>query len=217
MAAWVTTTAAPTLRYYEVTQNSGQKIMVQGQAEKKFYEQTQAKYRSENAFTAVADLNDLDRLLFLELMTYRWTTWLSGGRNYHGEILTTSEETEMRRSIRETTPLISTIKNDLGLTKSQRDKDQYESVGSYIVKLKARAMEHGIHRNNQVNKALSLINELFAMIGAYDRSDTIERAKLGLDNADDILDWIRTTMRPEFDEIDAKYRATQQKTWVREL
>ena len=195
---------------------SGQEIEVQGNAERTFYTTQQAKYLAENKFTAVTDLQDLDRLVFMELLVYRATCFLGSGKNYYGEFLGPSDEADCRRVIKENAPLISNVKTDLGLTKAQRDKEQYESVGKYLVDLKARAREHGIHREAQVHKALSLINQLFSMVGAFDRSDQIEREKLGLDTADDVLDWVRDVMRPDFDAVDAAWRVNQ-RAWVRSI
>ncbi len=67
-----------------------------------------------------------------------------------------------------------------------------------------------------MHKAIALTNQLFALVGAFDRSDEIERDKMGLNTADDLLDWVRTVMRPEFDAIDAAWRLNQ-KNWVRKL
>jgi hypothetical protein len=203
-------------RGFTVKMLSGQEIIVQGTAERDFYNEQQKKYTTENTFSAVSDLQDLDRMLFMELLVYRATCWLASGKNYYKEILGPGEEADCRKVIKENSPLISTIKNDLGLTKAQREKDAFTSVGSYIVNLKARAREHGIHREKQVHKALSLINQLFSMVGAYDRSDEVERFKLGLEKPDDILDWVREVMRPEFDAIDTAWRQNQ-RAWLREL
>lgn len=196
---------------------AGLEIEVQGTGERAFYQQQQRKYLDENGFSASSDLQDLDRLMFMELLVYRATVWLSSGRNYHNELLGPGDEADLRRVIKENATLISNIKNDLGLTKAQREKEQYESVGKYLVDLRARAMEHGIHREDQLQKAIALINQLFAIVGAFDRSDEIERDKMGLNTADDVLEWVRTVMRPEFDAVDTYFRTHQQKMWVRKL
>lgn len=196
---------------------AGLEIEVQGPGERAFYQQQQKKYLDENSFTAASDLQDLDRLMFMELLVYRATVHLASGKNYYGELLGPGDEADLRRTLKENAPLISNIKNDLGLTKAQREKEQYESVGKYLVDLRARAREHGIHREEQLQKAIALINQLFALVGAFDRSDEIERDKMGLNTADDVLEWVRTVMRPEFDAIDEYFRKNAQRYWVRRL
>lgn len=196
---------------------AGQTIQVQGSGERDFYVNQQQKYMAENTFTAITDLQDLDRLLFLELLVHRATCWLASGQNYHGELLSPSEEADCRKVIKENAPLISTIKNDLTLTKSQRDKEQFESVGKYLTDLKARAREHGIKREKELGKMLALGKELFSIVGTFDRADEVERQKLGLESTDDIVDWVRTVMKPEFDRIDDYFRTHQQKFWVRQI
>jgi hypothetical protein len=193
---------------------SGQYIEVLGDAERDFYEGQRKAYMAQNLFTNTSDLLDLDRLVFLELLIYRATSWIGAGQDYEGLRLSDAGETAQRRSLKETSSLISVIKNDLGLTKSQRDKDAYSSVGTYITQLKQRAKEFGVHREKQVSTGITLCKQLFAILGAYDRSDEVERKKIGFENADEILEWIRTIMVAEFDAIDTTFIAGTQKYWT---
>lgn len=209
-----TVTAGPQLK--KVKQLNGQVLEVMGDVEAVFYRAQQKRYLEENKFTAHSDLADLDRLLFFELLVFRWTQWLSSGRDYDGYLAPSVEE-QLRRNLKETAPLISTIKNDLGLTKSQRDKEAAESVGAYLVELKRRAKEHGVRREKELTAALCLVKELFSLIGTYDRSNPLERSKIGLESPEDILDWIRTHMKPEFDQVDEHFRTHSQKFWVGKL
>ena len=199
---------------HQVITPSGQYIEVLGDAERDFYEGQRKAYMAQNLFTNTSDLMDLDRLIVLEVLIYRATSWIGRGQDYDGLPLSDSAETAQRRSLKETSTLISVIKNDLGLTKLQRDKDAYSSVGTYITQLKARAREFGIHREKQVATGITLNKQLFAIIGAYDRSDEVERKKIGFENADEILDWIRTVMIPEFDAVDAHFIEHTQKYWT---
>jgi hypothetical protein len=59
------------------------------------------------------------------------------------------------------------------------------------------------------------MNELSAIVGAYDRSDPEERRKLGFETETDVLDWIRETMIPEFVALDTYFRANKQRMWQR--
>ena len=221
MSATVTTGTSPraprNIAVHRIKTITGSLISVQGDDERDFYISQATKYLTENTFTAASDFADLDRLVFMELLTFRATCWLGSGSNYLGEFLSSTEITDCRRTIKENSTLISNIKNDLGLTKAQRDKEQYESVGKYLTELKARAREHGIKREKELTKAICLIKELFAMLGAYDRSDEAERLVLGLENPEDILEWVRTRMKPEFDAIDDYFRNHDQKFWVRKI
>lgn len=215
-ATTVSSTVANPTQLIKVKTVAGHEIEVMGRYEAKYFRDQQAKYLAENKFTAVTDLADLDRLLFLELMIFRWTGWLSSGKDYDG-ILAPSQEDQIRKNIKEVGPQISQIKQDLGLTKSQRDKEAFESVGQYLVDLKARAKEHGVRREKQLTKAICLIKELFSLVGTYDRSNELERSKIGLETEADILDWIRFHMKPEFDAIDEYFQQHQQKFWVRKV
>lgn len=200
-----------------VTTLNGMSIVVQGQAEADYYAGAQQRYLEQTTFTHTSDLTDLDRMLFAELEVYRCTCWLAAGRDYEQNLLGPGEHAACRKVIKENSALISTIKNDLGLTKSKREQEQFASVGTYITNLKARAREHGVKREKELTKALALTKELFSMVATYDRSDETERQKLGLETPDDVLDWVRSVMKPEFDAIDQHFRTHQQRTWVREL
>lgn len=198
---------------YPVTTISGQTLELQHKSEQKFYSDAQKKYLSENKFDVASDLRALDRLIFLETLMHRWTSWLASGQDYDGYISPQHEE-QVRKNIKETGPLISTIQNDLGLTKSQREKDQFESVGAYIVKLQQAAKAHGIRREKQLTRSLDLINQLFSMAGAYRRSTETEKKKLGIENAEQIVEWVDVHMRAEYDEVDEYFRENDQKFWV---
>ena len=199
---------------HQVITPSGQYIEVLGDAERDFYEGQRKAYMAQNLFTNTSDLMDLDRLIVLEVLIYRATSWIGRGQDYDGLPLSDSAETAQRRSLKETSTLISVIKNDLGLTKLQRDKDAYSSVGTYITQLKQRAREFGVHREKQVATGITLCKQLFAIVGAYDRSDEVERRKIGFENADEILEWIRTVMVTEFDAIDTAFINGTQKYWT---
>ena len=198
----------------QVVTPSGQSIEVLGDAERDFYAGQVSAYMAQNKFTNTSDLLDLDRLIFLELLVYRATSWIGRGQDYEGNPLTDRDEIAQRRSLKETSTLISVIKNDLGLTRSQRDKAAYESVGTYITLLKQRAKEFGVHREKQVSTAITLCKQLFSIVGAYDRSDEVERRKIGFEDEAEIVDWVRTVMAPEFDKIDADFINGSQRYWT---
>jgi hypothetical protein len=196
---------------------SGQTIEVLSNSERLFYEGQARRYQDENKFDNTSDLLDLDRLVFLELLVFRASSWLGRGTDYDGMVITDRAEADARKALKENSDLISRVKNDLGLTKSQRDKAQFESVGTYITQLKQRAKEFGIHREKQLAKGITLCQQLFSIVGAFDRADEVERGKIGFETEQDVLDWVRNVMRPEFDEVDRHFRANQQRYWVRDL
>jgi hypothetical protein len=196
---------------------AGSEIELLHQREVAFYEAARDRYLSDFKFGLASDLRSLDRLLLLETQMYRCQWQLSAVTDYQGVDLDASEETLLRRAIKELGTQISEAQKDLGLTKVQRDKAQEDSVGAYLVNLKVRAKEHGIKREREVSRAIELSKELFSLVGAFRRANPEERRKLGIDSADDILSWVWEYMRPEFDDIDVKYRAGQQKFWVRSL
>lgn len=202
---------------YVVDTLTGHKLDLQTAEEKTFYEEARNKYTSENVFSAASDFRALDRLLFFETQMFRWQWQLSIGLDYDFNLLETADETKLRRNIKETAPLIAQIQNDLGLTKSQRDKDKHDSVGAYLVQLQQAAKEHGIRREKQLGKAIELTKELFNLAGTYRRSNEAERKKLGYESAEDIVTWVLEYMKPEFDAVDEHFRKNQQRFWLRKI
>lgn len=197
-----------------VSTPGGSVIEVLGQMEADFYERSAKHYQDENEFTNASDVLDLDRLLFYELQVFRMGYWLARGTDYDGMDIS---PVELRRHLKETSDQLSKVKSDLGLTKAARDKAQAESVGAYLVELKQRAKEFGIHREKQLGKALELTKQLFAIVSAFDRADKVEREKLGFRDEAEVLEWIRGTMKPEFDIVDDYFRQNQQRYWVRDV
>jgi hypothetical protein len=102
----------------------------------------------------------------------------------------------------------------MGLSQKSR-ASHAASVSERWDDLKRRAKEFGYHREEQMRSALVLMNELSAIVGAYDRSDEEERKKLGFETETDVLDWVRETMIPEFVQIDTYFRSSKQRMWNR--
>lgn len=198
-----------------VTQFSGEELPLMTHAEVRWFNTNRDMYREQTKFTETTDLLDLDRLLIQELMIYRMSQWLASGSDYDGFEI---DETMLRRNMREMSEQITRLKSSMGLTKSARDEAANTGdLSSYITNLKVRARIFGVHREKQLTRALVLMNELSAIVGAFDRSDAEERTKIGFESEKDILDWVRNTMLSEFKELDAHFRANQQRYWIREM
>jgi hypothetical protein len=213
----VTTASVTDKTTYPVVSISGEEIRLQTDSEVRYYELAKDRYLSDNKFTHASDMRSLDRLIFFETMVYRWQTQLASGKDYQANFLSDKEEEQLRKNLKETAITISQVQNDLGLTKAQRDKDQHDSVGAYLQQLQLAAKEHGIRREKQLGKALELSKELFSLVGAFRRSNEVEREKLGLETPDQILDWIEEYMKPEFDAVDEHFRKNQQRFWLRKI
>lgn len=200
-------------RLRSVTLVSGETIEVQGDAEASWFQSTRDQYLKQNKFTEVTDQQDLDRLLALELMVYRWTKWLAKGVDYDDVLV---DEDALQRSLKLYSEQISKLKDQMGLTiKARDDKANKGDVPGYLAELARRAKLFGIHREKQLDKALTLFNELVSVVTTYDRSDAEERQKIGFENDNDVLDWIRKVAIPEFQEIDLHFRQNVQKLWTR--
>jgi hypothetical protein len=200
------------LQLYQVTSPSGSTINLQNEAEAIYYEQQCSRYTSDNRFTNVSDIEDLSRLLTLEVMVHRWSNWLTQGFDYlAGRV----NETELKTNIKEYSVEIRLVKASLGIDRAQREKDKGETVGDYVANLLERAKEFGVSRDEQYAKSVTYLWELISMIKTHDRCDEQERRELDLSDAT-IVDWVRKTVVPEWDGLNAAFRANQ-KIWINEL
>lgn len=171
-------------------------------------------YLSENHFVKITDLQDVDRMLMLELMTYRWGNWLSRQKDWWGD---TIDPNEIQKSLNAYSTELRQLKKQLGLDKATRDKEKGDdSVSAYIQNLLVRAREFGVMRENQLSKALELFKQLESLVTLYQNSDEIERREMHV-TLEDVLDWMTTIAFPEFEAIDAYFREHQQRMWIRKM
>lgn len=197
---------------YPVTTPSGGTVNLMTQEEADWYMQRRDEYVSQNMFTNQSDLNDLDRVIFMECIINRLSTWITQGFDY---FMTRVDEKQVHQQIAEYSKELRQVKKALGIDKVTRDQSKSESVGDYINQLLQRAKEFGIHRNQQYEHAVTLIYRLKTLVLTYERCDEEEREDLGL-SQESIMEWIKENLIDEWSEIDQAFR-DEQKMWVRDL
>lgn len=196
---------------YPVTSPSGSDLNLQTQEEADWYEARRDRYQIDNSFPNISDLQDLDRLLTLEVLSYRWSLWMSQGFDY---LYSRVDESQLKNNIREYSVETRLVKAALGIDKATRDKDKGVSLADYTEKLLERAKEFGYHRNEQYSIAVTKIYELRSMVMTYDRCDEEERRILDL-SLQGIYDWIRDHLVKDWDATSDAFRKSQA-MWIRE-
>lgn len=191
---------------------SGATYYVLAEEERAYYEDVAARYMSDNQFVNISDVQDLDRVLMMELMVYRWSSWLSREEDYDGVAV---DPEALNRAVKDYSTEIRQLKKALGIDKAQREKDKGESVADYIENLKVRAKKFGVMRNKQAAKSIELFKDLESLITFYDNCTEQERKENHV-QADDIFEWLREHAIPEFNAIDEEFRKTEQQYWIRE-
>lgn len=191
---------------------SGAEFHVLTVEEAKWYDDSMNLYTDQFKFENIADLQDLDRLLALELLSYRYVAWLIRESDYDGNQF---DDKAVREHKDKVDKEIRGIKAHMGIGRKSRVESEQQSVADYLTNLLARAREFGVHRDDQNAKAIDLMADLKKMVGLYKRADEEERKHLGVD-LPQIFQWIDETMIPEFDAIDAHFRVNQ-KAWIRDL
>jgi hypothetical protein len=197
---------------YTVSTPSGSDLHLQTQEEADWYESRRDRYLTDNIFTNVSDLQDLDRLLMLEVLSYRWGLWMAQGFDY---VYARVDEGQLKNNIKEYSVEIRLLKQSLGIDKSTRDKDKGESLSDYTTNLLRRAKEFGYHRNEQYELAVTKFYELRTMVTTFDRCDDEERSLLDLSH-DSIFEWIRENVIKPWDEMSDAFRKSQS-MWIRSM
>lgn len=197
---------------YTVSTPSGSDLHLQTPEEASWYDSRKSRYQTDNIFTNISDLQDLDRLLMLEVLSYRWGLWMAQGFDY---VYSRVDEGQLKNNIKEYSVEIRLLKSSLGIDKSTREKDKGESLADYTAELLHRAKEFGYHRNAQYEQAVTKMYELRSMVMTYDRCDDEERALLDL-SMETIFEWVRDKVIKDWDEMDMAFRKNQS-MWVRRM
>jgi hypothetical protein len=191
---------------------SGADIFLLTEEEKTYYDDVSKRYQADNKFTNISDLQELDRIMTLEVMCYRWSRWLLEDKDYWG---TPCDVVGIQRNIESYSKEIRALKRDLGIDKNTRDKEHGDSPAEYIANLRLRAKEFGVMRNEQAVAAITKLKEIQSKVTLYQNYDELERNEFHW-HAEDVIKWIDEEC-DKFDQIDANFRATSQKLWVRTL
>lgn len=182
-------------------------------SEYQWFETRRDKYMKDNSFTNISDLQDLDRVLMTELLVWRWSIWLSQKLDYWGEAI---DENTLQKAVKDHSAELRQLKKSMGLDKESRDKKRGEgSVHHYLEQLRERASHFGYMRNDQSAKLQELGQQLIALVTLHENCTDQERIEQHVTQGE-LYTWIRDVFIKEFEEIDEKFRQTNQKYWIRQ-
>jgi hypothetical protein len=194
-----------------VTLPSGSEYFVLTDAEQVYIEDKISRYLTDNHFTNVVDLTDLDKLIVNELLIHRWGLWLAKGRDYYDDEIPLKQIAELMNQYQTQCRM---LKSAMNLDKVSRDRAHGDdSIPAYWDSLKERAAEFDVMRNAQFNQVLESFQRVKAMITFFDNCDDQERLEQHCGLAD-VLEVVREEIAA-FDKIDDEFRQTVQRTWIR--
>lgn len=196
----------------EVEAPSGATYSVMNEQEEAYFKTIAEKYLNDNHFTNISDMQDLDRVLIMETMCYRWGLWVSMEKDYWGNNI---DMVDTKKSLNDYSKELRQLKKSLGMDKVTRDKDKGESVSEYIKNLLVHAKEFGVMREEQATKAITLWQELKGLITYHNNCLPDEQKEYKI-TEHDIIMWIQEVM-PEFDAIDEYFRQNSQRFWIRQM
>lgn len=199
----------------EVETPSGGLMPVASAVEASFYERLRDKITEEFEFTISSDLSDLDRILSMELTVWRMARQVTKSVDLHGRPLLPIDQTRLQASLNQTQTVMAKLKDDLGLSKTARDKaSDGDSVSGYLENLRLRAGEFGVMRNKQAQLAIALLQEVISISDTWQRANALERHHLGYETAEDVLFFITNTIKEQFDQIDRSFVQENQRYWI---
>lgn len=192
---------------------SGADFEVMHESEAKLVENLVQRYTTEYMFSSISDLQDVDRIIILEVMAHRYAGWQNKGHDYYGQEV---DNKDLDERILDASKEVRQIKKALGIDRLTRDKDKGDSVPEYLENLRVRARKFGIMREQQLDAALSKFQKLSGLVTLYWNCTDIERKEEKC-TAEDILIWLRDEAIPEYNAIDEYFQEHDQRMWVREI
>jgi hypothetical protein len=189
---------------------AGGKFTVMTDEEERAWHDLVQRYTADNKFTNVSDLQDLERILQLEVLHSRYANWMSTESDYYGDNV---DIRILGSTVKEFSGELRQLKKQIGIDRVSRSRDSAESLSEYIENLKLRAKEFGVTREKQVTKALLLFNDLMALMTLHDNT-TPEEQRQQHCTTEDLLQWIREIAIPEYEEVDRYFVENQQKFWI---
>lgn len=206
-------------RYHLTTLPSGAPFKTLTGDEADYVNSKVAEYEEQFSFRNVSDKGELDRCVMFELLNYRLGLWLGMGEDYEGGAI---DSNSMNQRLRDSSAELRQLKKNLGIDKVARDRSRGEgSVHQFIMNVLEWAHRFGITRNEQAVRAITLAMELISLMDRYKNcaaanDPEAERRRVAC-TTEDLLEWIDTTFRKEFMEIDERFRQEEQTYWVRQL
>lgn len=182
--------------------------------EQEYWNEARDKYLDQYKFDNISDLQDLDRVLTGEILSFRWGSWLVREADYDGRSIQEIED-KLKKQKNDIDKETRILKEKMGLNRAHRQDSEQQSTADYLQNLLNRAKEFGVHRDHQIAKAIELLHEIFTQVGLYERSDEEERAHLRV-NPEDIMKWLIEVAQPEYEAIDDAFRKNQ-KLWIKEV
>ncbi len=198
----------------EVVGASGAIFEVINDGERDYWNKAREKYLDQYKFENVSDLQDMDRVLVGEILSFRWGSWLVKEADYDGRSIEEIED-KLKRQKLDLDKETRLLKEKMGLNRAHRQDSEQQSTADYLQNLLRRAEEFGVHRDAQIVKAIDLLHEVFTQVGLYSRTDEEERAHLKI-KPEDIMKWLLEVAKPEFDAIDEAFRKNQ-RLWIKDL
>ena len=195
-----------------MTGPAGGRFTVMTKGEEKLFNELAKKYTDHNSFVNISDQQDLERIIYLEVLSLRYANWLSTETDYEGELI---DPKLISAIMKDFSGELRQLKKSVGIDKPSRQRENSESVSDFIEQLKVRAKEFGIMREEQLTVALTLFNELKARVTLMDNCNQKERDEQKC-NPEDIFRWLREEAFPEYDEVDEYFINNAQRFWIRQ-
>lgn len=182
--------------------------------EKDYVSKRVQEYTTTFRWENTSDLQDVDRVLILELFVFRYGLWLSRTKDYWDD---PCDDQKLQKSLHDLSGELRQLKKHLGMDKVSRDRERGDdSVPAYLEKLRQRAKKFGVNREGMLDKGIELSQQLTALYTLHKNCDDQERIEQRC-RAEDLIQWIGDVFVPEFEKVDEHFRVHEQSTWIQEM
>lgn len=173
-----------------------------------------AKYMAEFVFENPSDLADLDLIVQMESLCWRWNRELALGYDRRGEPVSPRQ---LQDFVKSNSTEIRRLKDQLGMDRKQRMRTAGDgSVAEFLERLRTAGAQMNILRCAQLDKALELCMQLRTLTTVYFNGDD-ELRRIYHCTAPDILEWIANVYDPEMQAVDDYFMTHEQSIWIRKM
>lgn len=189
---------------------SGATFLVLTDEEAKALKAKVAQYNKQFKLGNVSDLADLDKIACMEIYAERLARYISLGTDYFGDPV--ANEPQLSDRYNKISAELRLLKKALRMDRDSRSQDDNVDTMSYIESLRQRAKAFGLMRDEQLAKGVELCHQLLALHQLYLNCNEQERKEMRC-TPQDLVDWIGSEFKKEFEAVDKRFREDNQRLW----
>lgn len=179
-----------------------------------YIERLIAEYQAEFVFENPSDLADLDLIVQMESLCWRWNRELSLGYDRSNQPVNARQ---LQDFVKSNSTEIRRLKDQLGMDRKQRMRTSGDgSVAEFIERLTTAGAQMNILRCAQLSEGIELSMQLRTLTTVYFNGDE-ETRRIFHCTAEDILEWVANVFDPRMQAVDDYFMHNDQSIWIRKM